>query len=75
MKKGKPTLTPFNTSASANYPAGVLVDWRDGFYIATNYSETTCTLKLPAGVRTILGSSALEPGGVTVWAEDTLARK
>jgi beta-galactosidase len=50
-----------------DYPQGVYVDWRDGFWIAVNYSSRPAQIPLPAGSEIILGSSLLKPADVLVW--------
>lgn len=52
-----------------DYPPGVYLYWRDGFYIAVNYSSAEYTLKLPATGKLLVGTPELRPGGVTVWSE------
>jgi beta-galactosidase len=52
-----------------DYPPGVYVYWRDGFYVAVNYSSEEYALQLPATARVLVGESVLRPGGVAVWSE------
>lgn len=52
-----------------NYPPGVFVYWRDGFYVAVNYSSDNYEMKIPAGAKILIGSKVLEPAGVLVWNE------
>jgi beta-galactosidase len=52
-----------------NYPAGVLVYWRDGFYTAVNYASENYTMELPAHAKILVGEKVLNPGGVLVWSE------
>ena len=53
----------------SNYPEGVQVYWRQGFWIAVNYRSDTYEMKLPANARIIIGKNLLEPAGVLVWKE------
>lgn len=53
--------------ATENYPQGVYVDWRDGFWIAVNYSSSAVEIPLPNGARILLGSKPLKPADVLVW--------
>jgi beta-galactosidase len=46
---------------------GFLVDWRDGFWVATNFTEKTERAPIPAGARVLVGSPVLGPAGVAVW--------
>jgi beta-galactosidase len=50
-----------------NYPEGVYVQWRDGFWVAVNYSSEDYKLKTPAQVDFLIGAAILKPGGVSVW--------
>jgi beta-galactosidase len=52
-----------------NYPKGVYVYWRDGFYVAVNYSSDNYSITIPAGAKIIFGGSTLKPAGVAVWSE------
>ncbi|MFB6456919.1 beta-galactosidase [Chitinophaga sp. Hz27] len=53
----------------AHYPAGVYAYWRDGFYVAINYSSENYEMKLPANAKILIGNKTLEPAGVLVWNE------
>jgi beta-galactosidase len=53
-----------------DYPPGVFVEWRDGFWVAVNYSSDEYTLKLPSGADVIFGNAVLNPADVTVWMEN-----
>lgn len=48
-------------------PPYVFKEWRDGFWVATNYSSEVVDLALPSQVKPLFGNSQLAPGGVTVW--------
>jgi len=52
-----------------NYPPGVYVYWRDGFYIALNYSSENYTVNLPGTAKVLIGEKVLTPAGVLVWTE------
>ncbi len=52
-----------------NYPEGIFVEWRDGFWVAVNYSSTAFDLPLPAGAEVLLGGRKLDPAGVCLWVE------
>ncbi len=56
-------------ATSENYPQGVYVYWRDGFYIAVNYSSAEVAMNLPANVNILIGERTLPPAGVLVWKE------
>lgn len=48
-------------------PEGVIINWRDGFWIANNYSSSNITLNIPKDAKIIIGSRDLSPAGVAVW--------
>lgn len=52
-----------------NLPEGVMIDWRDGFWVAVNYSGRPFKLVLPATAKIIIGSNVVNTAGVTVWHE------
>ncbi len=52
-----------------NYPTGVYVYWRDGFWIAVNYTSKDRTIDIPAKAKIIIGEKTLAPAGVVVWKE------
>ena len=50
-----------------NLPSGFQVDWREGFWIATNFTEVSQPAPLPLGAKILIGSKVVPPAGVTVW--------
>lgn len=50
-----------------NYPKGVIVEYRDGFGIAMNYSDKPYEMKLPKDVEILIGQTTLNTAGVLVW--------
>jgi len=50
-----------------NYPEGVMVEYRDGFGIAVNYSDKVYKMKLPANAEIIIGEKAIKTSDVLVW--------
>ncbi|RYD90074.1 MAG: beta-galactosidase, partial [Sphingobacteriales bacterium] len=50
-----------------NYPPGVIVEYRDGFGIAMNYSDKPYEVKIPAGAEVLIGNPTLATAGVVVW--------
>jgi beta-galactosidase len=50
-----------------NYPEGVSVEWRDGFWVAVNYSSRPAEIALPKSANLLLGSQPLKPAEVLVW--------
>jgi beta-galactosidase len=63
-------LTYTNAGATTeNYPAGIFVYWRNGFYMAVNYSSDDYKMNLPTNAKILIGESTLKPSGVLVWTE------
>lgn len=56
-------------ATTEDYPPGVFVYWRDGFYMALNYSSENYTLRLPDAAKVLIGEKTLKPAGVLVWTE------
>jgi beta-galactosidase len=50
-----------------NYPEGILVEYRDGFGIAVNYSDKVYEMNLPSGARILIGSKSIKTAEVLVW--------
>lgn len=48
-------------------PEGVMVNWRDGFWVAINYSSVKVSINIPATAKIIFGSKELDVAGVSVW--------
>lgn len=51
----------------ANLPLNLMVDWREGFWVATNFTDTDQTVPAPAGVKMLVGDRVIPPGGVAIW--------
>jgi len=71
-KLEKDILREMYTKAGAtteDYPEGIFVYWRDGFYMAVNYSSTDYAMTLPATAKVLVGEKTLKPAGVLVWSE------
>jgi beta-galactosidase len=47
----------------------LLVDWRDGFWVATNFSDRPQQVPAGAGARLLIGAREIPPAGVAVWTE------
>jgi beta-galactosidase len=50
-----------------DYPQGVYVDWRDGFWVAVNYSSLPADILVPKGAEILYGTQPLKPADVLVW--------
>jgi len=46
---------------------GLIMDWRDGFWVAVNISTNTIEVPLAADAKIILGQKTLKPAEVVVW--------
>jgi beta-galactosidase len=51
----------------ADYPDGVMVEYRDGFGIGVNYSEKEYKMTLPQSAKILIGTETIKPAGVLVW--------
>lgn len=54
---------------TTDLPEGVMIDWRDGFWVAVNYSDKPYTLQIPGGKQLLIGSKTVPVAGVAVWQE------
>jgi beta-galactosidase len=52
-----------------NFAQDFLVDWRDGFWVATNFTEKVHAAPIPAGATVLVGGRDVPTAGVTVWQE------
>lgn len=53
--------------AIENYPEGIIVEYRDGFGIAVNYSDKPYTMILPQNTEILVGTTTLKTADVLVW--------
>ncbi|WP_278021394.1 hypothetical protein [Flavobacterium ginsengisoli] len=53
--------------AIENFPKGVYVEWRDGFFVGVNYTNETINLPIPAGSKILVGQNPLEPAQAVIW--------
>jgi beta-galactosidase len=56
-------------ATTENYPEGVYVQWRSGFWVAVNYTSNNQTINIPDNARILIGEKTLKPAGVVVWTE------
>jgi beta-galactosidase len=56
-------------TTTEDYPEGVYVYWRDGFYIAVNYSSESYAMPISESAKIVTGDCILKPAGVLVWVE------
>jgi len=52
-----------------NFDDQFFVDWREGFWIATNFSSKEQVAPVPAEAKLLIGARRLSPAGVAVWME------
>ncbi len=50
-----------------NYPEGIMVEYRDGFGIAMNYSDKVYEMNLPANTEILFGTKEMKTADVLVW--------
>jgi beta-galactosidase len=50
-----------------DYPKGVAVEWRDGFWVGVNYTDVPITLGIPDDSRVLVGENPLLPARAVVW--------
>jgi beta-galactosidase len=50
-------------------PNDLIVNWRDGFWVATNFTSEKQKAPAPLGLKLITGNRELLPGGVAIWQE------
>ena len=53
----------------ANLDPNFLVDWRDGFWVATNFAGSGERIPAPASAQMLVGEREVPPGGAAVWIE------
>jgi beta-galactosidase len=52
-----------------NLPDGVMIDWRDGFWVGVNYSGKDYNVPLSPGAKLLIGKRNLKTADVVVWKE------
>lgn len=52
-----------------SYDDQFIVDWRDGFWVAANFTEKTQKAPVSKGAKLLIGSAELKPAGVAVWKD------
>jgi beta-galactosidase len=50
-------------------PSGLHIEYRDGFGVAVNYADKTCTLPVSGNVEYLIGNKEISTAGVSVWKE------
>jgi beta-galactosidase len=54
---------------TANLPDGVMIDWRDGFWVGVNYGEKPYLVNIPLTSKVLIGTKLLKPASVVVWKD------
>jgi beta-galactosidase len=49
------------------FAGGFMVDWRDGFWVATNFTAKVQSAPVPPSSTILLGERDVPIAGVTVW--------
>jgi beta-galactosidase len=52
-----------------NLPEGVILDWREGFWVGVNYSGNSFNVPFKLGSKILIGNKILKPADVIVWKE------
>jgi beta-galactosidase len=50
-----------------DFPTGVIVEWRDGFYVGVNYTNEVFNLPIPKDSKILVGENPLRSAQVVVW--------
>jgi beta-galactosidase len=56
-------------ATTEHYPKGIYVYWRDGFYVAVNYSSDNYEMNISETAKILVGKKILKPAEVLVWTE------
>jgi beta-galactosidase len=56
-------------AAPANLDPNFLVDWRDGFWVATNFASQTETIPANPRAHIFVGQRNVPPGDAAIWVE------
>ncbi|MBI4893330.1 MAG: beta-galactosidase trimerization domain-containing protein [Acidobacteria bacterium] len=56
-----------NGAKPARLPLNFMLDWRDGFWTATNFTDTPQPLPVPPGAKLLTGTNPLPPGAAAIW--------
>jgi beta-galactosidase len=56
-------------TSPADLDPNFIVDWRDGFWTATNFASKTESIPAAGNAQILVGTRQVPPGGVTIWME------
>ena len=48
-------------------PKGIYMEWRDGFYVAVNYTDNNFDIPIPTDAAIIIGSNPVSPANAVIW--------
>jgi beta-galactosidase len=51
----------------ASLPLNLMIDWRDGFWVATNFTDIAQELPTHSRAKFVSGGRTIPPGGVAIW--------
>ncbi len=51
----------------ASYPLNLMIDWRDGFWAATNFTDTDQPVPAAPNATFVSGGRTIPAGGVAIW--------
>jgi len=54
-------------ASTRTLPLNFMVDWRNGFWVATNFTDIDQTIPAPPDTKILAGSRTIPPGGVAIW--------
>jgi beta-galactosidase len=50
-----------------NFLKGVMVEWRDGFYVGVNYTDNPISLPVPENSKILVGTNPVQPAQAIIW--------
>ena len=53
--------------AIENLPLGVFMEWRDGFFVAVNYTNEPVKIDISEGSKILVGQNPLQPAQALIW--------
>ena len=51
----------------AHLPINLFVDWRDGFWVANNFTDSAQIVPAPPNTKMICGARSIPPGATAIW--------
>jgi beta-galactosidase len=71
MVKIKTSLVGYNRAGVQieDFPKGIFVEWRDGFYVGVNYTNEPVKLLIPKGSNILFGENPLQSARAVVWKD------